>query len=95
MVFLALNRLTRATVGGQVSGYVYDDQGRGIQKTVAGTATNLLLQRTGRRRRIYGHVEAADSTIHARAEPGRTDRPRQLGLQSQYFHRTGWAAWWP
>ena len=37
-----LNRLTQATIGGQTQSYVYDDQGRRIQKTVAGVATNML-----------------------------------------------------
>jgi RHS repeat-associated protein len=37
-----LNRLTQATVGTQTQSYVYDDQGRRIQKTVAGVATNML-----------------------------------------------------
>jgi RHS repeat-associated protein len=37
-----LNRLAQATVGTQTQSYVYDDQGRRIQKTVAGVATNML-----------------------------------------------------
>jgi RHS repeat-associated protein len=39
----ALNRLTQATQSGQpTQTYVYDDEGRRIQKTVGGTATNYL-----------------------------------------------------
>ena len=37
-----LNRLIQATIGGQTQSYVYDDQGRRIQKTVAGIPTNML-----------------------------------------------------
>jgi RHS repeat-associated protein len=37
-----LNRLAQATIGTQTQSYVYDDQGRRIQKTVAGVSTNML-----------------------------------------------------
>ncbi len=37
-----LNRLTQTTIGTQTQSYVYDDQGRRIQKTVAGVPTNML-----------------------------------------------------
>lgn len=42
LAYDALNRLTQATVGGQISTYAYDDQGRRVHKTVGESTLNFL-----------------------------------------------------
>jgi RHS repeat-associated protein len=84
----ALNRLTQATLGGQVSGYAYDDQGRRIQKTVAGSTTNFLYNGPdivaeyatswGLPTAQYTHGPNQDEPI---------ERITQTG--AQYFHQDG------
>ena len=75
-------------MGGQVSGYVYDDQGRRIQKSVAGTATNFLYNGPdivaeyaatwGLPTALYTHGPNQDDPII-----------RATATASQYFHQDG------
>ena len=88
LVYDALNQLTQATLGGQVSGYAYDDQGRRIQKTAAGATTNFLYSGPDIISE-YGTVWGSPTAQYTHGP--NTDDPiiRATATSAQYFHPDG------
>jgi RHS repeat-associated protein len=89
LTYDALNRLSQATLAGQVSQYVYDDQGRRVQKTVGGASTQFLYDGLHRVAE-YGAAWGAPASQHVHGDIVDSTLIRiPAGGGSQYLHQDG------